>query len=778
MRQMGLRLCCGGLVLLASSVVGAGSSAATAADSAWAIQPMLTPAVAPNGQLSATACPASSSCVSVGVAVDGTGRDVALIERWNGVRWVGQSVPGPADAIGTSLAGVSCTAVNACIAVGNLETASGAHVVLVDRWSGGDWQTQPAPNPAAATDSFLSAVSCASPSDCIAVGYSRDAANHKSTLTERWNGRSWAIQSTPNATGAADAVLRGVSCSAPGACTAVGASSTGLTSQAFIERWNGTAWLVQIAPLPTDAAGGTLVAVSCVTAASCTSVGNFTAKSTKAGGALAERWDGAVWTVDPTPGTTLDFLSAVACTTASSCTAVGQTGFSEPIADRWDGASWAAQTVPSPSGAEQAGLVGVACPTTLACTAIGSALYSSGDGTNLTLSEQWSGDQWVIVTSFNPMGATAFGLAGVSCPSVKACMAVGYYFDPTGARLGLAETWNGAGWTVQPMPSPAGGTEIELSSVSCATAHDCTAVGSFSDSTGVQSALAEHWSGDRWSVQPTANASTGAASTLSGVSCPSRNTCTAAGGFVDSGGVAEPLIERWNGTIWQAQPAPHPPGAAYVIFDGVSCANERSCVAVGLLIDANFTYLTFAERWDGTTWTIQTTPNPPAIDGQNGTLEGGVSCPTVRSCTAVGQWSPAPAPHPGVTLAEHWNGNDWAIQTTSNPPQVDAPDGTHNAPFAGVSCPTVNTCTAVGNYDSGNTDGDFLALAERWDGTTWTIQQAPTPTGAFYTTLHSVACPSPRLCVAVGESTRYNAQTNTRARPTALAEIEVRNGDG
>jgi hypothetical protein len=195
-----------------------------------------------------------------------------------------------------------------------------------------------------------------------------------------------------------------------------------------------------------------------------------------------------------------------------------------------------------------------------------------------------------------------------------------------------------------------------------------------------------------------------------------------------------------------------------------------SCTAVGLLVDGAFNYLTFAEHWNGTTWEIQTTPNPTGTDGPNGTLEGGVSCPTPRVCTAVGQWSPSPAPHPGVTLAERWNGSAWEIQPTPNPPAVDGANGTHNDPFAGVACPTVDNCTAVGNYDSANANDDFLALAEHWNGTSWSVEQAATPVGAFYTALHGVACPTPRTCIAVGDATRYNAQTNTRSRPTALAE--------
>ncbi|MDQ1415086.1 MAG: hypothetical protein QOF81_699 [Acidimicrobiaceae bacterium] len=779
------------LVLIVSSLVGAGAgtaaatpatAAATPSDSTWAIQAVATPAVAPNGQLTATACPSATQCISVGVAQDASGRDTALAESWNGTRSKGQLIARPTGAVGTFLAAVSCPTTTTCTAVGNLQTGSGTHVTLAERWNGADWEAQSTPNPNGATDSFLSGVSCLSPSDCTAVGYSVDPGHRNSTLAERWNGRMWQLQSTPNAAGATNNALKGVSCTAANAptptsagataCTAVGTATTNFSPQSLIERWNGTTWQLQVAAVPVDASGSTLTAVTCTTSTACTAVGNFTAKSTKAGGALAEQWDGVTWVVEPTSGSTLDFLNAVACTTPASCTAVGQTGFSDPIAQRWDGTSWAAQTVPKPDGALQTGLVGIACPVLNACFATGSSLYTRGQGTNLTVAEQWNGDRWAIQPSFDPSGATAFALAGVSCASARACMAVGFYYDAAGTRLTLAEEWNGSTWTIQPTPKLPNATDAALGSVSCLSAQDCTSVGAFSDPTGVQSALAEHWNGRTWSVQPTAGPASAAATALNSVSCTTRNACTAAGAYVDRAGTAFTLVERWNGTLWETQPTPNPSGALYVAFNGVACPTPSSCTAVGLLVDANFRYLTFAEHWNGTTWEIQPTPNPDSTDGPNGTLEGGVSCPAPDACTAVGQWSPAPAPHPGVSLAERWNGLTWEVQATPNPPAVDAVDGTHNAPLAGVSCPTTGNCTAVGNYDSGNATGDFLPLAVGWNGTRWSVQAAAAPVGAFYSTLRSVACPAPHTCIAVGDTTRYNDQTNTRGRSTALAEAD------
>src|ERR1039458_10698773 len=55
----------------------------------------------------------------------------------------------------------------------------------------------------------LSGVSCVSVGACIAVGDMKNGAGTKVTLAERWNGRRWSVQATPNPAGALSADLGG-----------------------------------------------------------------------------------------------------------------------------------------------------------------------------------------------------------------------------------------------------------------------------------------------------------------------------------------------------------------------------------------------------------------------------------------------------------------------------------------------------------------------------------------------------------------------------------------
>lgn len=109
----------------------------------------------------------------------------------------------------------------------------------------------------------------------------------------------------------------------------------------------GTGWVIQPTPIPSGTTTSHLTGVSCTSASACTAVGFY---STSSGSrALAERWNGTSWKIQPTPSSANpeDFLLlfSVSCTSATSCTAVGSSG-GRPLAERWNGTSWKIQPTP------------------------------------------------------------------------------------------------------------------------------------------------------------------------------------------------------------------------------------------------------------------------------------------------------------------------------------------------------------------------------------------------------------------------------------------------
>jgi hypothetical protein len=149
----------------------------------------------------------------------------------------------------------------------------------------------------------------------------------------------------------------------------------------------------------------------------------------------------------------------------------------------------------------------------------------------------------------------------------------------------------------------------------------------------------------------------------------------------------------------------------------VSCVSRTACTAVGYAANSSGVgTITLAERWNGTSWAIQPTPNPPGL-GTQPTLSG-VSCTSRTACTAVGDFYD-PVTSATASLAMSWNGTRWAIQHSVNPPG-------HQVYLYSVSCTAPAACTAIGRTFTGVAAG-WVSLAERWNGAKWSRQRTPNP---------------------------------------------------
>src|SRR5207244_7026775 len=121
-----------------------------------------------------------------------------------------------------------------------------------------------------------------------------------------------------------------------------------------------------------------------------------------------------------------------------------------------------------------------------------------------------------------------------------------------------------------------------------------------------------------------------------------------------------------------------------------------------------------AERWNGTNWAIDTASTP--ANPYSTPLLRHVACPSASLCTAVGDFLNTDGVD--VTLAERWNGSAWSIQGTPNPMSVES------SALASVACASNAVCTAAGRAAS---SGYPSALAQRWSGGAWAIQATPDP---------------------------------------------------
>jgi hypothetical protein len=132
-----------------------------------------------------------------------------------------------------------------------------------------------------------------------------------------------------------------------------------------------------------------------------------------------------------------------------------------------------------------------------------------------------------------------------------------------------------------------------------------------------------------WSIAPSPNSSI--SDVFAGVSCVSATFCMSAG-YDYSGTHDRTLIEQWNGTTWSIVPSPNTTPTANDELFGVSCVTTSFCIAGGNS-NGGGARKTLIEQWNGTTWSIASSPNTsPTVSNQL----ADVSCTSLSFCVAVG----------------------------------------------------------------------------------------------------------------------------------------------
>jgi len=270
-------------------------------------------------------------------------------------------------------------------------------------------------------------------------------------------------------------------------------------------------------------------------------------------GTLVEHWNGAKWTVGPAVNQTLGetHLVGVSALSASDVWAAGYYGdpFSGPIytlAEHFDGAKWSITPTPNPKADFETYLSGIAALSHADAWAVGE-YYPASQSSAQTLAEHWNGSKWTIVrtvnvSSYQNVLAAAAGSASNDVWAVGGAEGV--------SNGGLAEHWDGHKWTGSSVPSPAGAV---LSAVTEIAPNDIWAVGNYlSTSPPGYFTLTVHWDGNAWRAVSSPNVPHRFWNALLGVAAVSSKDVWAVGYWetAQSGGPTGPLVEHWNGKTW------------------------------------------------------------------------------------------------------------------------------------------------------------------------------------------------------------------------------------
>ncbi len=175
---------------------------------------------------------------------------------------------------------------------------------------------------------------------------------------------------------------------------------------------------------------------------------------------------------------------------------------------------------------------------------------------------------------------------------------------------------------------------------------------------------------------------------------------------------ANTVAEHWNGSKWSIVSTPNPAGSGIQAqLLGVTAVTSSNVWAVGFSASPTTDYATLAEHWDGSAWSIVPTPNPPGLPTVSLNAVAAISASDIW---AVGGNPPSQSGYSGQALLEHWNGSTWSIVAV--PPSTATWFASSRFGLAAVASTDV---WAVGNYDS-----------FRWDGTAWSVVQGAQSTVA------------------------------------------------
>lgn len=338
---------------------------------------------------------------------------------------------------------------------------------------------------------------------------------------------------------------------------------------------------------------------------------------------------------------------------------------------------------------------------------------------------------WTPVAMSAPDKTYAY-MGGVSCPTTQVCFGVG-----RSGNTPYATRWTAAGWTTQKLPvTPYG---FQVNAVSCAPVGVCAAVGLHPYTRNTARTVAAVRRDGVWKILPTPNViGTEGSSQFWDVSCTSNTFCVAVGNAPSTAG-SKNFIARWDGTRWSLMSSPNPTtsGSQPVnSLDAVTCVSASSCLASGTTGTYGRTRVEVL-RWNGQGWYVIGSPTMPS--GAFEATGRDIACSDAATCTMVGEYNTKidASTFKAFPFIARLYGGSWKLQTVP----------ANFSPRA-VQCPTSTTCTAVGATDGDTSNGDGARVFQ-WQGGTWTRQEVPNPaTTRVFSGLSCVKATN--FCNAVG----------------------------
>jgi uncharacterized protein CbrC (UPF0167 family) len=345
----------------------------------------------------------------------------------------------------------------------------------------------------------------------------------------------------------------------------------------------------------------------------------------------------------------------------------------------------------------------------------------------------------------------------VSCGSVGNCSAGGSYADASdNAQALVVNETNGTWRNAKEVPGTAAlneGGDSQVNSVSCASAGNCSAAGSYRNGSSQYQAFVVNETHGTWrnakEVPGTAALNSGGNAQADRVSCGSPGNCSAGGFYTDASGHEQVfLVTETNGT-WHTAKKVRRLGALNQGGQGqlysVSCKSAGNCTAGGFYTAASGDSQPFVVSEVNGTWgTAEELPGITALDrGGFGDIEV-LSCGSAGNCSAGGGYTDA-AGNYGLFVDNQTNG------TWGTPEEVPGFPAASQGQYLAMACASPGNCTAGGLYTPASAYEAFVV--DETNGTWHAIEEVP-GTAALnsggYASVYSISCASAGNCSAGG----------------------------
>jgi hypothetical protein len=330
-----------------------------------------------------------------------------------------------------------------------------------------------------------------------------------------------------------------------------------------------------------------------------------------------------------------------------------------------------------------------------------------------------------------------------------------------GALRTVAQHWDGSRWSLFPTPNVGTGDNA-LNGVDGSASEDVWAVG-YSERAKDYTTLMEHWDGDRWRVVESPNVGTSQYNTLTSVDALSDTDAWAVGSYRTATS-RKTLIQRWDGTSWTLVTSPNPGTLSNSLLD-VTAAGSGGIWAVGWKSNGEGLRSLVLHR-DGTRWVEVAVPTV----GTGDNVLTSVSAAGAKDIWATGYYVEGTQ---YKTLTLHYNGKTWS--------RVPSPSGGDGISILGdIGAFSSTNAWAVG-FEYRAEQDLYVASTQHWDGSTWTgVPSGISGRGRQDSAMFSVAkAPDSSRVWAVGQPGNVESicRLKRRAANDSSEETEVSGTD-